>query len=62
MRIRNHVLTNGKTVLEYIPENEEDREEVWRMMGDGEMPAEPSQSERKEIQNVLTDTSAEEEK
>jgi hypothetical protein len=44
VRIRNLIGDNGNSVLEYIPETEDDREEVARMMLDGEIPDAPSQS------------------
>jgi len=44
MRIRNHVGENGKTILEYVPENDDDREEIARMMLDGEIPNAPAQA------------------
>jgi hypothetical protein len=44
MRIRNLIGENGATVLEYIPENEADREEIAAMQLDGDIPDGPSQS------------------
>ena len=44
MRIRNLIGEDGATVLEYIPETEEDREEIAEMQLDGDIPDQPSQN------------------
>ena len=46
MIIRNNIGLNGKSVMEYVPETEEDREEIFRMMLDGEIPMAPSQRDQ----------------
>ena len=43
MRIRNHIGESGKSILEYIPENDADREKISAMMRDGKIPNAPSQ-------------------
>ena len=45
MRILNHVCTNGKTVMEYIPETPEDTQEIYRLMIDGVIKFEPPTDE-----------------
>lgn len=44
MRIRNLVGENGRTILEYIPETDEDRDEIARMMLDRKIPDVPAQA------------------
>ena len=44
MKIRNHIGESGKTIMEYVPENDADREEIERMQAAGEIPDEPIQS------------------
>lgn len=45
MRIRNSICTNGAPVMEYIPENEDDREEIFTMMLEGTIAPSPIQKE-----------------
>ena len=44
MRILNYLGVSGKPIMEYIPENEADREKIYEMMLDGTIPDAPSQS------------------
>ena len=44
MRIRNLIGENGKSVLEYIPETDADRDEIDQMQLDGDIPDTASQS------------------
>ena len=44
MRIRNNICTNGKPVMEFIPESPEDEQQIYAMMLDGTMPDSASQS------------------
>lgn len=44
MIIRNLVGESGKTIISYVAENDEDREEIARMMMDGEIPNAPAQA------------------
>lgn len=44
MRIASYLGLSGKPILEYIPENEADRERIYEMMLDGEIPDSASQS------------------
>lgn len=43
VKIRNLIGEAGKPILEYIAESDEDREQLFAMMKDGEIPDEPSQ-------------------
>jgi len=43
MRIENHICTNGKTVMQYIPETDEDVEEIYNLINDGVIANEPAQ-------------------
>jgi hypothetical protein len=47
MKVRNPVGEQGKVILEYVSENEQDREQLLAMMLDGEIPNEPIQRDRK---------------
>lgn len=44
MRIVNYLGLSGKPIMEYIPENEADRERIYEMMLDGTIPDSASQS------------------
>jgi hypothetical protein len=43
--IRNHIGEGGKSVLEYVPENDADRSEVERMWADEEIKDQPAQKD-----------------
>lgn len=55
MKIRNLIGENGKTVLEYIPETEADREQIAEMQLDGEIPDDASQSHPQRPPEEVTD-------
>ena len=47
MRIRNYIGEAGKSIMEYVAENDVDREQLVLMMADGSIPDSPAQSEPK---------------
>jgi len=51
--IRNHIGESGKPVLEYVAENDADREQLLCMMLDGEIPDSAAQSDSV-VKSVLT--------
>lgn len=44
MKIRNNIGESGKSIMEYVPENDDDRATIAAMMMRGEIPDAPSQS------------------
>ena len=52
MLIRNYIGESGKAILEYVPENDADREQIALMMMEGEIPDSPAQSDPKEPDEI----------
>jgi hypothetical protein len=44
MKINNYIGEGGKTILEYVPENDQDRDQIEQMQAAGEIPDEPAQN------------------